>query len=268
VVGLPALLRNVEAADPGVRVEARRLVKLIVADFHAAHAPAGMRVVPGRIVVGDGWVACDGGFYLGRKEVTLGEFRRFARERDWPLERWEAGHPDLPVTDVTLVEARAYALSVGARLPSQEELIEAATSGGSLCFPWGASADPSRANTRESGRGVLVAGGVLQQGASAHGICDLLGNAAEWTDTPAGRTYFCVVGGSYRTELRPAGSRAFRTYRLAGDARLPDVGFRLAQDLPALPREVRPQGVPGAARDPGAGGQPMGSPQGSPAGGS
>lgn len=226
---LPRILPHVDARDPDVRIRARALAKRIVLDYYEAQAPEGMRLVPGPVRLTARTATCDGGFYLGVHEVTLKEFREFARARNL-ADRWADGDPDLPATNVSLEEARAFASAHNARLPALAELSKAARGGGRLRYPWGDRFDPARVNSREAGRGRPEPVGSHAGGLSVHGIHDLLGNVAEWTETPAGRRRFLVAGGSYRwyAELAPA------PYKLEPPSRLADVGFRLAKSLPPL----------------------------------
>jgi formylglycine-generating enzyme required for sulfatase activity len=85
-------------------------------------------------------------------------------------------------------------------------------------------------NSREAGRGAPEPVGSRPGGLSVHGIADLLGNVAEWTETRADRRRYLVAGGSYRwyAEIGPP------PYKLEVSSRLPDVGFRLAKSLPPL----------------------------------
>jgi hypothetical protein len=227
---LPAVLARIDAADPATRLGARCLAKRIALDWYEGSAPQGMRLVPGPITVAKDGVRCERGFYLGAHEVTVGEFREFARKAGL-ADRWAELDASLPATNVSLEEARAFATARGARLPTLAELERAARGGGRLRYPWGERFDPARVNSRESGRGRPEPVGARRGGLSVHGIADLLGNVAEWTETASGRRCFVAAGGSYRAEARPG---AVSTYRLEPAARLPDVGFRLAKSLPPL----------------------------------
>lgn len=232
---LPGLLRRVDDPDPDVRLRARRLAHRVIHDFFTSRAPDGMRLVPGRVTLAAEGVRVEGGFYLAVHEVTLAAFRPFAAKQGWPADPWTDGAGDLPVANVTLEEARAFAREHGSRLPTRAELEHAATGGSRFRYPWGDRFDSARVNSREAGRGRTQSVGGRPAGRSVHGIEDLVGNVAEWTETAAGGEHnrtFLVVGGSFRGHLRRA---RFVTYRLGPSARLPDVGFRLARSLPAIP---------------------------------
>jgi hypothetical protein len=226
---LPGILARVESADPDIRMRARVLARRIAIDYYAAQAPDGMRMIPGTIVVKPDGVRSEGGFYLGIHEVTVGEFREFARRRKLG-DRWADGNPNLPATNVSLEEARAFAEERDARLPTLEELTRAMRGGGRLRYPWGQRFDPSRVNSREAGRAAPAPVGSFSRGLSIHGIADLLGNVAEWTETAADRRRFVAAGGSYRWYAE----QAPQPYKLEPASRLPDVGFRLAKSLPPL----------------------------------
>ena len=232
---LPDVLPYVDADDPHLRVRSRHLVKQIVMDHLHASTPPGMRLIPGPLVVSRSGVRMEKGLYLGIHEVTLGEFRRFVKLRRWKGARWSKGEANCPVTSVSLQEARAYAKWRGARIPTRAELEWAATGGGRYLYPWGDRFSPVWVNSREAGFGQPEPVGSRQRGLSVHGVADLRGNVAEWTETATGLPVarrFRAVGGSYRGAARSA---RFVTYTLAAEARLNDVGFRLAQSLPPLP---------------------------------
>jgi hypothetical protein len=235
VAALADLLPYVDANDPHVRVRSRNLVKQIVMDHLHANTPAGMRLIPGPLAVSRSGVSMEKGLYRGIHEVTLGEFRRFVKARRWDGARWSQGGATDPVASVSLKEARAYAKWCGFRIPTVAELEWAATGGGRYLYPWGDKFSPVGVNSREAGRGQPEPVGSRRRGLSVHGVADLRGNVAEWTETATGRPAarrFRAVGGSFRGAARAS---RFVTYTLAAEARLDDLGFRLAKSLPPLP---------------------------------
>jgi hypothetical protein len=228
------LLPATGSPDPSSRLEARRLIRLAVLDHYRRLCPEGMRFVPGKIVITAARVEMTGGFYLATHEVTRDEFRAFAASAGMELELPPPGDGRLPVTMVTLDDAQACAAWRGARLPTREELERAATAGGRARYPWGNRFDPRFCNSREGGAGAAEAAGSRGVGCTTEGVADLLGNVAEWSASSAGegeRRRFLAVGGSY---LSPAKDANFVTYRLRAEARVVDVGFRLAKSLPPL----------------------------------
>lgn len=195
-----------------------------------------MRFVPGELTLDKDKVSLKG-FYLAAKEVTVGEFREYLK-RTGKKTRFEGQDARHPVASVTLADAQAYARWRGARLPTRDELLQAASLNGRAPYPWGAVFEPHRVNSRECGLGRPLPPGARPEGATPGGVQDLIGNVAEWTPTPAkaGGKRFCVVGGSFQRHARGviSGDR-FVTYKLRATEARRDVGLRVARSLPPLP---------------------------------
>jgi formylglycine-generating enzyme required for sulfatase activity len=233
--GLTAALGRVDAADPDMRVRARREAREIFDRWLRERAPSGMRLVHGRVEISAAGVRCVGGFYLAEREVTVGEFRAYLAATGRRTRAELSAGDAYPVAGVDLEEARAFAAWRGGRLPTSEELRAAATVRGRCRYPWGDTFDPSRCNTRESGLGRALPAGSLAGGESVEGCRDLVGNVAEWTETfesKGNHRLHAAVGGSW---LRLGRGAHFVTYRLPAEARYEDVGFRLAASLPEHP---------------------------------
>lgn len=194
-------------------------------------------------------------FLMDRYEVTQAEYAQFVQQssyqppKGWSGTRPAAGHEQWPVTDVSLDDARSFAIwrstrdGVKYRLPTEEEWEYAARSGNkNYLYPWGNAWFADRANLG-TGQGAKVdspkAVGSYPQGASDQGILDLIGNVWEWTSSEASlypgntstlpeskRGQFVMRGGSHQS-LDPAA-----------------VKFRKSQEFPAtfrqwFPRETR-----------------------------
>ncbi|MFE7131908.1 SUMF1/EgtB/PvdO family nonheme iron enzyme [Streptomyces sp. NPDC057638] len=180
--------------------------------------------------------------------------------------------PDHPVTGVDWFDAYSYAVWQGKRLPTEVEWQRAAQGDQAWAYPWGDVFDAWRAHClappRERGADAvrawrsallaLVDGSNLQTtrpvgatcSASQYGICDLSGNAWEWTATafwgglvtPVDmgrdaieivydpRSYAVLKGGAW-TSLPEQVSGAFRGRDLILDRHF-EIGFRCACDCP------------------------------------
>ena len=192
-------------------------------------------------------------FWMAKTEVTNDEYEEFARETKHSLPSyWREGKPPAgqekwPVTAVSLDDADAFAQwrskrdHVKYRLPSEDEWEYAARNGtqGTL-YPWGNQWLDNRANVDTNS---LEPVGSHPQGASSRwGLLDLIGNAWEWTSTPAapypGNSVlsippgqFIIRGGAFSD--RSSGSKSITATRrswLSRSDKEPSVGFRLVRD--------------------------------------
>jgi len=148
------------------------------------------------------------GFYMDRYEVTNADFRRFLEETGYRpkephnfLRHWAGGFPEAlanhPVTWVSLEDARAYAAWAGKRLPSDLEWQWAAQGPDGRKWPWGDTFDPSFCNGDSQGTTPVDA---FPANVSPFGVCDMVGNVWEWTDTvctEGWHRWVLIRGGSY-----------------------------------------------------------------------
>jgi len=197
-------------------------------------------------------------FYLDTFEVTNGRFAKFVAaiqsEPPWGFADQETPvvHADRPVRWVNWMEALGYCLWAGKRLPTEAEWEKAARGTDSRTYPWG-NDPPSAAHAvfgLTEGAETVSPIGNRDKGQSPYGVHDLAGNLYEWvTDwydeefyttnpprNPRGPdegTAKVQRGGSYINN--PYRIRA--AFRTKGDPTEhdPHVGFRCAQDAPALP---------------------------------
>lgn len=150
------------------------------------------------------------------------------------------GADDQPVVCVTHAEARAFARHAGARLPTVTEWIHAARDGELRGgFPWGdrpASCDRAVFMSEAGyGCGRRATWSVCERprGNTRHGLCDMMGNAAEWTAAALGgpapfpirAARPAIVGGSVvHGTLDPA-----QIEHLDPAERRPYIGFRVVR---------------------------------------
>lgn len=235
LAALPSLLKEAESTEAAVRLRARRLARRIVVEHYRRLAPEGMALVFKSVQIDRKGIRLQDGFYLGKREVTVGAFRAFAQTARYSFRPWKDLADDMPIVRVSFKEARAYAVSRNARLPTITELGHASTAFGRLRYPWGDSFEARRLNSKEGAATGPAKPGSYPLGRSAEGIDDLLGNVAELTrSTTENSKRHRIFGGSWRT--RVDGMRTpFQTNKMTRNGRGRDVGFRLAQSLPRLP---------------------------------
>ena len=139
-----------------------------------------------------------GGFYMDEYPVTTTNYSSFltatgfkpADPYRW-LENWNgsftappAALADVPVTYVSLEEARAFCKWRGARLPHSHEWQYAAQGSDGRLYPWGDKKDQSKYPVMKQGNDFLGAEKVTAHptGASPFGVKDLVGNVYQYTD--------------------------------------------------------------------------------------
>jgi iron(II)-dependent oxidoreductase len=173
--------------------------------------------------------------------------------RQWRVDGWAPLHPDEPVVHVSWFEADAFARSLGARLPTEQEWEKAAAwdqeRGTSLPYPWGeqpARPGDGRANLDQTGLGPHPVG-AFPAGAAPSGALGMLGDTWEWTSTPFhgypgftphpypeysqvffGEDYRVLRGGSWATRSNVA-TTTFRNWDLPQRRQIFS-GLRLAWD--------------------------------------
>ncbi len=177
------------------------------------------------ILVADGWIQMGSSmgapderpvhsvyipaFYLDESEVTNAQYQRFLaatgrkEPRFWRSRLFD--RPRQPVVGVTWDDAAAYARWSGKRLPTEAEWERAAREGGNGIYPWGSEPTVEPGITRACfARPVLnpaePAGagpfsrplriGSFPLGATALGLLDMAGNAAEWVADWYSPTYY------------------------------------------------------------------------------
>lgn len=168
-------------------------------------------------------------FYMDKYPVTNARFKAFLDAthyhpqdnhnflRDWRNGSYPAGWADMPVTWVSLEDARAYAAWAGKRLPHEWEWQYAAQGTDGRLYPWGNQWEASAVPAPDTGRTLTGPADVNThpQGASPFGVMDLVGNVWQWTDefTDLHTRAAILRGGSY---YQPQGSRWYfpNAYRL------------------------------------------------------
>jgi formylglycine-generating enzyme required for sulfatase activity len=127
-----------------------------------------------------------GRFWIGRAEVTVGEYARcVAAGACAPLPKREGcgGAVDLPANCVGFHQAERYCEATGARLPSEAEWELAARGPEGRLFAWGDEPDEAA-----FGGPTRVPVGTCRVRDTPTGIHDIAGNGREWTSTGKGNS--------------------------------------------------------------------------------
>ena len=132
-----------------------------------------------------------------------------------------------PVVGVTFWEADAYARSMGCRLPREDERVWVIRGQERRPYPWGSPFGEGNANTREEVLGRPCAVGLYLGDCTPEGVCDLAGNAAEWTATQV-REEQLIHPGAWDQPSMAAWAKAKALE--SPDSRWAGLGFRLARD--------------------------------------
>lgn len=165
-------------------------------------------------------------YALGRTEVTVGEFNRYCSASHQCAAK--SGDANVPVTNISVAEAKAYAAWLGKasgrtyRLPTDAEWTHAAAAGqgwtqaaDSNCIPPSAGGD--------NGPGGLIAARGREP--NPWGLVNLTGNAWEWVTSGGG---LAVRGGSYNSYWSDCTAASHRS---DGGSAQNDVGFRLLREI-------------------------------------
>jgi sulfatase modifying factor 1 len=148
------------------------------------------------------------GFWLGRTEVTVGQFQQFVKATGYLTDAEKAGNrftwrspgfpqeADHPVVYVSYADARRYAQWAGVDLPTEAEWLYACRAGSTTKFYWGDQVDDRylwyRGNTEGTGTRP-----VARKRPNAWGLYDTVGNAWEYGRMAEGDTGFALRGASW-----------------------------------------------------------------------
>jgi formylglycine-generating enzyme required for sulfatase activity len=163
-------------------------------------------------------------FFIDETEVTNADFAEFCRAtRGVNQCTPPAGPADLPVVNITVAQARAFAQWKGKRLPTALEWERAARGIDGNRFPWGDTEDPSRANVRDNP--ALREHALMPvRSFAASPLYQLVGNAWEIVE---GASAPEIRGGSFNTPLSEAPTSQGKP--LPEHYSADDVGFRCAK---------------------------------------
>ena len=173
-------------------------------------------------------------FFIGRREVTQGEFAAFCRDHDWRSDYVVTpGMEMLPAANLAYYDAVAYAAAKGMRLPTDAEWSRAAKlDDAARRYPWAGDFVPENCNCDSEG---AVDVGSNPEDVTPSGCQDMLGNVAEWTRTSRSGGVvegfgdeIIVRGGSFASGEPTLDASATLPY----GAFRPEVGFRCVKEIP------------------------------------
>ncbi len=129
------------------------------------------------------------GFWIYQYDVTVAQYRKFCvtTGREMPVQpNWSKDN--LPVVNVSWLDASAYAKWAHARLPGEAEWEKAARGTDGRLFPWGDQWNAEKCNNNlctSALRGGLhgdraTPGGSFPASVSPYGVQDMAGNVWQW----------------------------------------------------------------------------------------
>jgi len=125
-------------------------------------------------------------YYVDKTEVSNAAYAAFCKENGHKLPQdFPANKPDLPVVNVSILDAKAFANWAGKRLPNAKEWEKAARGADGFAFPWGNDADHSRANLGHENATQPDPVNSYPNGASPAGALNMAGNVWELVEEVA-----------------------------------------------------------------------------------
>jgi formylglycine-generating enzyme required for sulfatase activity len=124
-------------------------------------------------------------FYIDQTEVSNAAYQSFCQATGHALPTGFAeGHPDYPVVNVTIDDARQFAHWAEKRLPNSHEWEKAARGADGSPYPWGKDKDPARANVADNPQAQHGPMPVqsFDNGASPFHALQMVGNVWEFID--------------------------------------------------------------------------------------
>ena len=186
-----------------------------------------------------------GAFDIDRYPVTNVQYEVFVRETShrppmyWPNGQYPDELASHPVVGVDYFDALAYAQWQGRDLPFEDEWERAARGTDGRTYPWGEDNDPSRSNTARLGLKMTMPADHYVHNVSADGLQDTVGNAWEFTHSPAPGGGVVVRGGSWYDFALYA--KTWFRFASKPDSRNGTIGFRTVSreaERPDAAREV------------------------------
>ena len=190
-------------------------------------------------------------YFIDKTEVTNQKYAEFVQATDhappphWKSQTFPKGKGNLPVVNVTLKDARAYAAWAGKRLPTEAEWEKAARGSGGRLYPWGDVFDMGYCHHMRKKEAGPVPVGSKKSGVSPYGCLDMIGNVLEWTTSwfqgyenskannpQYGNEFKVLRGGAwYKLELAPIPTRCASRFPAKPKEKKLSIGFRCVKDI-------------------------------------
>ncbi|MEN6644019.1 MAG: SUMF1/EgtB/PvdO family nonheme iron enzyme [Armatimonadia bacterium] len=154
-----------------------------------------------------------GGFWLGKYEVTIGQYRAFCQATERRFGSDTSAPPDHPMEGPSWDEAAAYCQHFGLVLPTEAQWEYAARGADGRRYPWGNEWDAKKCcngANRGTGRVLTLAVGSVEADRSWCGAADMAGNVREWCADWYGDAYYAQ---SPPEDPKGAGNGEFRVLR-------------------------------------------------------
>jgi eukaryotic-like serine/threonine-protein kinase len=185
-------------------------------------------------------------FYIDKTEVSNAAYAEFCKASGRPLpDGFQQDKPDYPVSNVTILDAHAFARWAGKRLPTAKEWEKAARGVDGRAFPWGNQNDAARANV---GTKKMESVNAHTDGASPFGVLQMVGNVWELIEQLSPPSEAALE--NFRIKLDPAPREDEPWYQIRGESfeeplaqniiwdsttiparwKAPNIGFRCAKD--------------------------------------
>jgi formylglycine-generating enzyme required for sulfatase activity len=161
-------------------------------------------------------------YHMDRFEVTQQDFAlQFPEYKYW---KTAGAHP---ATRITWQEAQAYCLSVGKRLPSEEEWEKAARGTDARLYPWGKK--PLRKKPHPFYSGIVKRRvGLNKKDVSPYGVRDMASSVWEWIDNSENGKKV-TRGGLWNHHLDYEYGKTFDRNLIAPSEKFIFLGFRCAR---------------------------------------
>lgn len=153
-------------------------------------------------------------FYIDKTEVSNAAYAEFCSATGRPLPKgFPRNKPDLPVVNVTFLDAHQFAMWAGKRLPSAKEWEKAARGEDGRAFPWGNQKDPARADVAP---GKIEPVSSHPDGASPYGALNMVGNVWEYVEQLSVPSEQAIE--NFRIMLNPAPRADEPWYQIRGES--------------------------------------------------